>query len=86
MSGRDLAGGAIEVVDPLASRLGAIADTARSPDELVRTLLAVRAVFGEGLAASPLAALATDALRSMERGGIAAAMRACLPGDPEGTA
>lgn len=83
VSGRDLAGGTIEVADPLASRLAVIAGAARGPDELVRALLAV---FGEGLAESPLAALAADALRTMERGGIAAAMRACLPGEPEGAA
>ncbi|NJM81383.1 MAG: mannitol dehydrogenase family protein [Tabrizicola sp.] len=71
VGGRDESGGAIEVKDPLAARLKAIADAARSPEETVRGFLALREVFSPAIAtriAAPLtgiyAALIRDGARA----------------------
>ncbi len=54
VTGVDEKGGAIDVRDPLAGRLRAIADAAGpSPERLMRGLTGVEAIFGKDLAADP---------------------------------
>ncbi|MEP9355629.1 mannitol dehydrogenase family protein [Xanthobacter sp. KR7-65] len=75
VTGRDEAGGAIDVRDPLATRLRGLADSA-GPDaaRLAPALLSVREVFGD-LGADPRFARAvTDALARLLRMGAAAAV------------
>ncbi|MFS8035385.1 mannitol dehydrogenase family protein [Xanthobacter sp. AM11] len=76
VAGRDEAGGAIDVRDPLAARLKALADEA-GPDaaRLAPALLGVREVFGADLPADPrFAGAVTAALDLILREGAAAAV------------
>ena len=77
VTGIDEKGGAIEVRDPLAGRLRAIADSAATPAALVDGLLAVGEVFGDDLPRNqPFRAALIDHAGSLfERGSLATVRR-----------
>jgi fructuronate reductase len=76
VTGRDEQGRAIDVRDPLAARLRALADEAGlTAQRLAPALLSVREVFGTDLPADPrFAEAVTAALDDVIRGGAAGAV------------
>ncbi|HET8728361.1 MAG TPA: mannitol dehydrogenase family protein [Alphaproteobacteria bacterium] len=82
VTGIDDAGNPIEVQDPMAGRLRAIADAAgRDPERLVAGLLGVAEIFGTDLIASrDFRALLTEHLRSLFDKGAAATVRELAAG------
>jgi fructuronate reductase len=80
VSGFDEKGRPIDVKDPMATRLRAMADAAgRNPDHLVRGLLSVKEIFGEDLLRNDsLLATLSQHVSSLFEFGAAATVRAVL--------
>lgn len=73
VAGRDDAGAAIDVRDPLAARFADIAAQAAGPEALMRGLLGIEAIFGDDLPAEPrFTAPVLAALERLARDGAAA--------------
>lgn len=86
LAGKDEAGMAYPIADPLADVLHAAASRSPDPTNQVAALLAVRAVFGDDLPRDArFVATLTRHLSNIERHGVAAAMAAVATFRQEGT-
>lgn len=87
VGGNGTAGSAPVIDDPLALRLAAATAGVHDPQGLCRALLGVGEIFGGDLAQNDaLAAAVVRAIRTLDEGGVHAALRACLQESTESAA